>query len=260
MNNTLKGVIIFASGAAAGALGTYLAVKRYFEIKADLEICDVKRVFEDRLSEIEEHRTSIDGNIEGPKEIEALEKSVKSVSDIMNNKMDIKDYTRFFKAKGEKISGVGEVLRDAHDEITKEIAREGTGDIDIAELEHPKDDEPYTDEEDRQQSIDVIDYELNGASRDAIAEGRDPYEIEASDFELTCTQYDKQDLNYYISDDIVVNDELEIIDDMSVIHLIGDILIKSGFDSNDDEVLYVRNDKIMTDFEITKVFTAYTRE
>lgn len=256
MNNTLKSVIIFMSGAAVGGLSTYFGVKKYFELKADLEIEDVKKVFEDRLSEIEEHKSSLDGDLTGPEEIET-DKKVKSVSEIMNNKMDIKDYTRYFKSKGEKISGVGEVLRDAHEEIEKEMASDG---IDMAELEHPEDDEAYSDEEDRQQSLDVIDYELNGASRDAIAEGREPYEIEASDYELTCDHYDKQSLNYYISDDVLVNDELEIIDDGSIRLLIGDVLLKSGFDSNEDDMIFIRNDKIMCDFEITKIFTAFTGE
>ena len=255
MNKTLRDLIIFTIGAAAGSIGTYLAVKKTYELKADLEIEEVKRVYEEKVNEFEEHKSSISGELEGPSEIE--ESKVKSISEIMNNKMDIKDYTKFFKAKGETISGVGEVLRDAHEEIEKEIARE---DVDPSELERPEDDEAYSDEEDRQQTIDYIDYELNGASREANLDGKEPYVIDASDFELTCKQYEKIDLNYYISDDVLVGDDLEIIDDASHLRLIGDILTESGFDSNEDDVLYVRNDKIMCDFEITKIFTAFTGE
>lgn len=257
MNNGLKNVIIFMSGAAVGGLSTYFGIKKYFELKADLEIADVKKVFEDRLSELEDHRSSLDGDLTGPKEIESGENTVKSVTEILNNKPDIKDYTKYFNAKGEKISGVGEVLRDAHDEIAKEMARDG---IDPAEMESPPEDEAYSDEEDRQQTIDVVDYELNGASKNAIAEDKDPYEIEASDYELTCSQYDKIALNYYISDDILVNDDLEIVDEGSERRLIGDMLVKSGFDSNEDDLIYIRNDKIMCDFEITKIFTVFGGE
>ena len=254
MNNVVKNVIIFMSGAAVGATGMYLGVKKYFELKADLEIEDVRKVYEDKINEELGTKSSADGDIEGPKELEGERPLThKEIIERMNNKPDLHDYTRYFKEKGERIDGVTEALRDA-----KEAADlEGLSEEELAEMEHPQDDISYTDEEDREESLNYIDHELNGASRDAIAEDKDPYEIEASDFELTCSSYDKISLTYYMFDQIVANDDEEVVDEAI---LIGDVIESSGFSGNEDDILFVRNDKIMADFEITKVYEPYGRE
>ena len=239
MNNTLKSVIIFMSGAAVGAVSMYFGVKKCFEVKADLEISSVKKAFEKRLSEVEDNKSSLDGNLEGPKEIE-----LKETINRLNNKMNLTDYTKYFKEKGENAGlELKEVIRDAKD------------DIDKAELEHPEDDEPYSDEEDRDETLGFIDHELNGASREAIATDKEPYEIDPSDFELTCSNYEKQALVYYQFDEILADeDENEVLD---VSRLVGNVLESSGFTDNDVDCLYVRNDKIMVDFEITKLYEAF---
>lgn len=239
MNQNLKNVIIFMSGAAAGSISMYFGVKKYFELKADLEIASVKDAFERRLSETEDNKSSIDGGLEGPKEIE-----LKETINRLNNKPDLTDYTKYFKEKGETSSlDLKEVIRDAKEEI------------DPSDLERPEDDEPYSDEEDREETLNYIDHELNGASRDAIATDKDPYEIDPSDYELTCSNYEKQSLIYYQFDEILADDdENEVLD---VSRLIGDVLETSGFTDNDVDCLYVRNDKIMVDFEITKLYEAF---
>lgn len=239
MNNAVKSIIIFMSGAAVGGLSTYLSVKKYFELKADLEIASVKEAFERRLEDAEDNKSSIDGELEGPKEIE-----LKETINRLNNKPDLTDYTKYFKEKGETSSlDLKEVIRDAKEEI------------DAAELEHPEDDEPYSDEEDREETLNYIDHELNGASREAIAEGKDPYEIDPSDYELTCSNYEKQSLIWYQFDEILTDDDEQEVLDVS--RLVGDVLETSGFTDNDVDCLYVRNDKIMVDFEITKLYEAF---
>lgn len=254
MNNTLKSVIIFMSGAAVGTTLTFLGVKKCFETKADIEIDEVRKVYEDKINEELGTKSSEDGEIVGPKEIEGEKPlSHKEIIERMNNKPDLLDYSKFFKEKGERIDGVSETLRDA-----KEAADlEGLSEEELAEMESPPEDEPYTDEEDREESLNYIDHQLNGASRDAIADDKPPYEIEASDFELTCDSYEKISLTYYVFDQIVANDEEEVVDEAI---LIGDVIESSGFSSNEDDILFVRNDKIMADFEITKVYEPYGRE
>lgn len=245
MNSTVKSIIIFASGAAVGGIGTFLAVKKYYETRSDLEIEEVRRCYEDKLYEIEDNASSVEGDLEGPETI------VKEKVRELNNKPDLTDYTSYFKKKGTKIDGVSETLRDA-----KEAAdAEGLSEEELAEMEYPQDDEPYTDEEDRNQTLDYIDHQLNGASRDAIAENRAPYEIGPSDYELTCANYEKQSLIYYHFDQVLADDDENEVSDYR--HLIGNILEESGFTDNDDDCLYVRNDKIMVDFEITKLYEAF---
>jgi hypothetical protein len=81
--------------------------------------------------------------------------------------------------------------------------------------------------------------------------------IDAGAFELECSNYEKQSLCYYISDDVLVEEMGAHQDEVNRFSCIGDILSTSGFDENDEEIIYVRNDVLMCDYEITKVYTPY---
>ena len=262
MNSSVKNILIFMSGAAVGAFGMYFGVKKYFETKADLEISEVRRVYEDRVNEIEPHKSSIDGDIKGPEKIE-----LKETVNRLNNKPDLTDYTKYFNSNGQKMDGVSEVLRDAKEDADKDGLSEEErakrelcqdADVDPAEMEGPEDDEPYTDEEDRNQTIDAIDYQLNGASREAIENDKEPYEIDPSDYELTCSNYEKQSLLWYQFDEILADEDEEEVAD--TYRLIGNVLDTSGFKDNDVDAIYVRNDKTMVDYEITKIYEAFRPE
>lgn len=244
MNSSIKNILIFMSGAAVGATSMYFGVKRYFEAKADLEIEEVKQVYEDRVNEVEVHKSSIDGDLEGPKEIE-----LKETVNRLNNKPDLTDYTKYFNGSGQKMDGVSEILRDAKEEADAT----GLSEEEMAEREGPQDDE-----EDRNQTIDAIDYQLNGASRKAIENDKEPYEIDPSDYELTCSNYEKQSLLWYQFDEILADEDEEEVAD--TYRLIGNVLDTSGFTDNDVDAIYVRNDKTMVDYEITKIYEAFRPE
>jgi len=249
MNSSVKNILIFMSGAAVGAVSTYFGVKKYFETKADLEITQVRQVYEDRVNEVEDHKSSIDGDIKGPEKIE-----LKETVNRLNNKPDLTDYTKYFNGNGQKMDGVSEILRDAKEEADAT----GLSEEEMAEREGPQDDEPYTDEEDRDQTIDAIDYQLNGASRKAIENDKEPYEIDPSDYELTCSNYEKQALLWYQFDEVLADEDEEEVAD--TYRLIGNVLETSGFTDNDVDAIYVRNDKTMVDYEITKIYEAFRPE
>jgi hypothetical protein len=116
----------------------YFGVKKYFETKADLEISEVRQVYEDRVNEVEDHKSSIDGELSGPEKIE-----LKETVNRLNNKPDLTDYTKYFNGNGQKMDGVSEILRDAKEEADAT----GLSEEEMAEREGPQDDEPYTDEE-----------------------------------------------------------------------------------------------------------------
>ena len=243
MNSDLAKALYFVGGLTVGSIATWIGLKKYYELKADLEVASVKEAFEDRLSEVEETKSSLDGELEGPEEINEPEPGVRptvsSLSQRLNNKPPLKDYSKMFKEKGEEKIKVKEIMRDENA---------------AAESEGPKDDEPLTDEEDRDQQLDFEDYQLNGEHRKALAEDRAPYVIDKSDYELTCANYEKIALLYYISDDILCDDSG---DEISRGDVIGRTILDSGFGENDDDVLYVRNDKLMCDYEVTKVYIPY---
>lgn len=245
-SNTIK-ALYFIGGLAVGSISTWFGIKKYYELKADLEVRSVKEAFEDKLSEIEDTKSSVDGELEGPEEINEPEPGVKptvsSLTQRLNNKPPLKDYSKMFKEKGGEEVKVKEIMRDENEDA-------------LAEAESPKDDEPLTEEEDRDQQLDFEDYELNGAHRKAIAEGKEPYIIDKSDYELTCANYEKITLLYYISDDILCDD---MGDEISRLDVVGRTILESGFNDNNDDTLYVRNDRLMCDYEVTKVYISYEK-
>lgn len=117
-------------------------------------------------------------------------------------------------------------------------------DEDPAESESPSDDIPE----------DVENY-LDG-KRDSETPRREPRLIKYEDFgELP--YYDKITLLYYMDDEVLTTEDDEIIPHPE--ELLGDALTKFGFNRNDERVIFVRNEKRSTDYEIDKVFDAYMK-
>lgn len=246
----MKNIIIFVSGMCVGAAGMYFGLKRYFESKADTEIESVRKAYDERIASLEPKKTSKDGELKGPKEIDVNDVK-KKVADL-NNKPDLLDYTKYFKSSGIKLDDTTELVRDAK----KDAIENGLSEEELAEMESPPDDEPYSDEEDRQQSIEFEDHMLNGAHKKALAEGKPPFEIPPEDYDLTCESYEKMDLIWYVFDETLANEAEEIVDrDLFV----GTVIEDSGFDTDDRDALYVRNDRLMCDFQITKVYEQFER-
>lgn len=249
MNNAVKGIIIFTSGLATGAVSMYFGVKKYFELKADLEIEQVRDAYTRRLQDIEPVKSSVDGDIEGPETIE--DENVERVSTKssivreLNNKPPMTDYTKFFKAKDVSKLDIPEISRDPKEDMIEN---------ELAEAEGPKDDEEMTEEEDIEATADYEMYQINKDHQEALKENRPPFIIEADDYELTCSHYAKITLHYYVSDDLLVTDEDEIV---QITDQLGNCLEDSGFLDNSDDVLYIRNDIMMADYEIVKVYTPF---
>lgn len=248
MNQNLKSFICFLTGAAAGGVGTWLAVKKYYELKADLEVESVREAYNRKVEKFEPVKSSVDGEIEGPEEIDEDVKQGRTKSSIvkeLNNKPPLTDYTKFFKEKGdEKTLDLKETLRDA-----KSDAEE---DIDPAEEESPSEDDMYGDDETT--SIEKEDEALNGAHKNAGP----AYVIDISDFELTCANYDKLTIHYYQPDDLLTNEEGEIIGWSDIIgEEIEHAMDSVGFSDSDDDCIHVRSDKLMCDFEVQKIFDGF---
>lgn len=249
MNQSLKEILIFASGLGIGASAMYFSLKKHFEDKANNEILQASEVYNKKVYELESHKSSVDGGLSGPSEIDVKEK-VKE----LNNKPDIlTDYTKYFKGSGEKLSGVTETLRDAKEEADKT----GLTEEELAEREGPSDDEPYDSERDYEETLAYEDHMLNGDHRQAVDGMRKPFEIEPSDYELTCANYDKIGLNYYVYDDVLANEGEEMVDEDL---FAGDVLENSGFKTDDSDVIFVRNDRLTSDFEIKKMFSKFSQD
>lgn len=79
-----------------------------------------------------------------------------------------------------------------------------------------------------------------------------PYVISAADWYLNETDYDQVTLTYWADDAVLVDDDHRIIPDID--RVVGDTNIRNrfGFKSEDPDVVYVRNDKLKVDYEVTK--------
>ena len=69
-------------------------------------------------------------------------------------------------------------------------------------------------------------------------------------------ELDKIELYFFAGDSVLANEEGEIVTDEDV--LIGDALTKYGFNENDESVIFVRNESVGADYEITKTFSRYS--
>ena len=252
MEKRTSNIIFFLSGTIIGGVSTFFAVKGHFEAKADKEVESVKEAYEKRLEAIDIPKESINGDIKGPDVINdaepGMEVTKSSIVRELNNKPPLKDYTKFFTGKDEKTLEVKEVTRDPSEDMIE---------MELAESESPEDDSEMTEEEDMEAQADYEMYKLNEDHKKALEENRPPYVIDLSDFEMTCSHYFKETLHYYIHDRLVATDDDEII---NVPDALGDCLDTSGFSENGDDLLYVRNDRLMVDYEIDKVFTAFGGE
>lgn len=85
---------------------------------------------------------------------------------------------------------------------------------------------------------------------DEIAAGR-PYLISVDEFMTSNEEYDKTTITYFEGDDTLCDEREEIVPDVEGV-ITADALTRFGQLSNDRNIVYVRNDKISTDFEIIR--------
>lgn len=94
-----------------------------------------------------------------------------------------------------------------------------------------------------------------------LEELKEPYMISIDDFDAGYPErYNTESLTYYAVDDILANDEDEIINDVE--SLIGaDALDHFGAEaaemSGDSETMYIRNEKLHCDYEVTRIHQSY---
>lgn len=86
---------------------------------------------------------------------------------------------------------------------------------------------------------------------------RGPRLIKAEDYGNNRT-LEMQELFYYTDTCTLTDEEDEVISGERAELLLGDALIKYGFDTNDEDTIYVRNERHGADYMITKIRAPYT--
>ena len=196
MNSTLKGVLIFVLGAAAGSLATWKLIEKKYKDIAQEEIDSVKDTFSkmkkneypDKLEDYPDFEEFDDSNVEESKSEQKIDR---------NNKPDIVEYAKILSETG------------------------------------------YTNYADRQDKK-----EKKGVEP---VEDERPYVISPDEFGEK-DGYENVTLTYYA--DGVLTDYFD-----NVISNVDEVV---GFDSLDhfgeyeDDVVFVRNEKMETDYEILR--------
>lgn len=217
----------FIAGGCVGAVGSYLYLKKAFDDaqkKIESDVAAYKKDINNTYKNLMASNMKPTGTNEKDSKPKEVKESVTS---------DMVDYAKFAKQA----------------EVNHEFAKQTMDDIygRLAEQEHPEDDEEDTD----------MDY--NGYSEEEFNQakkvGAGPRIIRAADYgedpKLDCKQ-----LIYYTDDDTLATEDDEIVDDIS--GLIGDALTKYDFINNNEDSIYVRNERRSTDYEIIKVHGSFS--
>ncbi len=260
MTKSSTGIVSFIVGAAIGGVSTWLAVRKYYQVRFEVQCNEVREVYAEKLDELQPEKSTMNGELVGPGEIEVepepgMRKPVSSIVRELNNKPDLHDYTSYFHGKGQKLDGLSETLRDAEADAKADAIDPSEA---LIEADCPPEDEPMTDEEDYAEQVNYENYEFNERHRKAVAENWEPEVIPLDNFmALRENGYENETLNYFVFDDILANEQDEELDqDLFV----GDCLIESGFTDNNEDLLYIRNDKLSCVFEIRKVHSQFNNQ
>lgn len=223
-------VIAFIAGAVVGGVGTFMATKKVLQDFADEQVKSVKdhykKWYENRIKEYEEEHGTLKNN-DGP------------------NTKTFKNY----KSSENEFTEVTEEASDNHEEkITQEerdFAKKWAEDHDGAGN--------YTDEE-----IKTYEKYANAymKSKNKIQNEEvdpEPYVI-SSDRYGEYVEYTCINLTYYAGDLTLADDRDELVD----FSYVGDGLDHFDEDPNDPDTVFVRNEKLMVDYEINRDYRSYS--
>lgn len=99
-------------------------------------------------------------------------------------------------------------------------------------------------EEDEEEEAVVVESESNEERNTD-----EPYVISVDEYMNDREEYDKNTVTYFEVDDVLVDEREQVIPDVD--NTVGtDCLTKFGHKSNDNKVVYVRNERLEADFEI----------
>ena len=226
---------LFVGGAVFGT-GAWLLTKRYCSIKNEESVkkmSDEMNRMSNLLLEKDRPLNNPSKLIENKKVNETEEKleemsreayvaAARTVSEIQNAKKT--DYGAFY---------------DEHENKTGVSGADMTSFI----RDTSKSDEDEEDDDDAEPGIDDI-HSKSDLNSDPVVISSD----EAGDIPGT---YSSEALYYYTKNDILVDDFDEVIDEPEKV--VGNLLHSTGFDSNSNKIMYVKNARLCTIYEIQKV-------
>ncbi len=93
-------------------------------------------------------------------------------------------------------------------------------------------------------------------AKDESPEHDHPYVISQAEFDHGKPNHDKLSITYYEDDNTLADEQEEIIDDPDTV--VGtDALLSFGKESDDEDIVYIRNDQLGIDYEISRIHGSY---
>lgn len=247
MTANTKAVLCFVVGLAGGAAATYFLLDakyaKLLDEKVEEETQAIRKKYTDIIQKYDLAMTSNKNVVE----------AVKSEKGGDDDKDGMDGYTRYGTYASETdipVNGATESsiakMRDELDKVSKD-AHSDEFDKYMAERESPEDDEAEETEEEYLERIGRE--ETEAADRDADTHDG-PYIISPTDYEETHEGYIKRDWDYYIENEVMVDEEGSVIDHYT--DYVG-TQFKNWYvnKTKDSEYLpecFIRNDKLGVDY------------
>lgn len=153
---------------------------------------------------------------------------------------DVKDYYRIIRKEGEYASP--ETVPTVETEVTYDDVLEGLEYIETTPEEVTETEDVVEDEEEEE----VV-----------VRNPNEPYVISVKEFMEDRLEYDKVTLSYFEDDDVLCDEREEVIPNVDA--TVGsDALTKFGVLSEDSKIVYVRNERTKTDFEVLRDSGSYS--
>lgn len=218
--NILKGALIFVAGGATGAFVYKKLMQDKYEETVKEEMEDIKNFYSNEYNErLDELQRDLNINITNT---DLRERMVNLVSSVVEEEEDITEAE--FEA-GELSKWESLLNKEGYKEKEEEPVEEFPSKY-------------YPPKEKRE-----------------VASWAIPKVISLEDF--MDDSYEKETLTYYNEDDTLVDEAEDPV--VNVDDIIGDGLIRFGELSEDDNVVYVRNERFQIDYEVIRVFGSYSR-
>lgn len=156
----------------------------------------------------------------------------------------------YFVGKKHEVIEVRRAIEDSKDRITNKNIVERLNDIDrMNEIDTTS---PYEPPEDKPNLEDLASRYRTDDEHPTEDEPDEPYVITYDEFSEIGTNY--TELIYYDEDDTLVDDTDRVLDIPSTV---GDCLSEFGVGTDDINMVYVKNPKTGTYYEVTRVFEPY---
>ena len=225
----VKGVALFTSGAVAGALVANGILRAKYEKLSEEEIASVKAAYQVRAQKI--------GNF-------SKSESEKTAHVMSQEELDSMEEAKNYEST---LAELGYTVTPKDIARLNDNLKRGIMPVEPDDEEEDEDEDSEEPEEEDSEVINVFE-----ASKDGT-----PYIITWEQFSEENEHYEKVNLDYYADDNTLSDTNDAPIPD--VIGLIGrDALDNFGNGSHEENVVYVRNDKLALDFEIVRKDTSYS--